>query len=193
MKRLTQTNTEKGNCWQTAIACLLDVDPETLPPQSELDHYTGEEKQAGMDGWYSYTNILNGYLDVHHKKRYFELPAWEAEGLGLDQTHDCILCGPTIRTSESYRIHHCVVKPHGQEIWDVHPSRAGLTAVERYGFIVPNIRRDEEQLKWEARMREGSPGYQIVFGCLCPEHGLSTVRQRIKDFRTKTAIANEVG
>lgn len=63
MKYFTQSQlAPHGNCWQTAIACILEVEPDTLPPQSEIDTWPHEV----LGGWGMYSNCLQGYLRKHH-------------------------------------------------------------------------------------------------------------------------------
>ena len=47
-----------------------------------------------------------------------------------------LMYGPTIRTRRS-GINHVVVAHRGVAVWDPHPSRAGLIAVESWGVIAP--------------------------------------------------------
>lgn len=134
MRELTQTTTgEWGNCWQTCVACLLDIDPETMPSQADLC------QKRGTDGYYSgpgYWNPLQAFLRDHHALTYFEVQALAMAGLVVKEPGLHMTAGPTVRTP-STGLQHVVVARHGEMIWDPHPSRAGLTKVERVGLLLP--------------------------------------------------------
>ena len=120
LRRQTQTNLDPGNCWQTAVACVLDVDADELPPQVQ------------SDARFSYLNDLNCYLDTHHNGlTYVEVHQPAIHALGGPALH--VMSGPTVRTPTS-GVNHVVVARHGEMLWDPHPSRAGLTAIERWGL-----------------------------------------------------------
>lgn len=140
MRALTQTSLHPaGNCWQTCVACIVDVDPEVMPPQAEYDW-----KKVGPDGKAeygpSYFNALNRYLRRHHELTYIELHAPD-EAFSLirtatpDQLH--MLTGRTARSDAQGGARHVVVARGGQMIWDPHPSRAGLLDEVRWAFLVP--------------------------------------------------------
>lgn len=126
MKRYTQTDTEHGNCWQTAVACVLEVEPGMLPSQVAIEG----AKQ-------SYWNALNSYLIQHHGLFYSEL--FDYQLAGLQTAPDWfgghhVLCGPTVRTPVNGR-NHVVVARFGEAVWDPHPSGAGLTEVHKWGVL----------------------------------------------------------
>lgn len=156
MRKLTQTNLFPiGNCWQTVVACILDIDPETMPDQSklELQDEKGERK--------TYHNHLQEYLAVHHDMRYVSI--WEEQFGGVLPKKDLLYmwCGPTIRTPETGAT-HVVIAQNDQMVWDPHPSQAGLTKVTSWGFLLPMIPAWRET---RTRMREsGSIG-----PCQCPK------------------------
>lgn len=169
MKEFTQSNTDPGNCWQTAIACVLEVDPSTLPDQVLIER---SEKRL-FDGWLSYNNALQGYLGKHHGLRYIENQAWQLAAMGAKPGFH-IICGPTVRTPGhrarvgGAHIHHCVVARDGVPVWDVHPSRAGLTEPHewRWGCLVSPPK--ELVAEWHGRGLE-DPDYRRVFiDCVCP-------------------------
>lgn len=156
MKEYTQS---KGNCWQTAIACVFEVEPDSLPPQDIWDVRKGK-------GWAcSYHNVIQGYLWKHHGRMYCELAEYEFSGVMVRDPGWHILIGPTIRTTDDHPINHAVVGRYGELAWDPHPSRAGLTAVEKWGLFPPmpdKIRASRE------RYEPGSEGWRVFVGCLCP-------------------------
>jgi hypothetical protein len=121
-----------GNCWQTCVACILDVEPETLPSQAEIERVPPGEKWGKH-----YGNALNAYLRRHHGLFYVQLdPHQVAPFARLREPGHHLLVGPTVRTPET-GAKHVVVARHGEPIWDPHPSRAGLTGVTGWGFLVP--------------------------------------------------------
>lgn len=170
MKRYTQTNLSPGNCWQTAVACLLEVEPETLPPQVEIERWPS----GALGGWKSYSNCLNGYLNKHHGLCYSEIQRYQMKCvLPLREYH--LLIGPTVRTEQTRR-NHVVVARNREPVWDVHPSRAGLIAVESWGLLGPIDYESERE--WRAR-KGADTDYMLVFSCLCPTCGLEEARARV--------------
>lgn len=146
VREQTQTNLDPGNCWQTCVACLLDVDADALPYQNAPSKF-------------SYLNALNAYLDTHHGLVYVEVHRPAIAVLPPPELH--LMSGPTVRTPTS-GVNHVVVARRGELAWDPHPSRAGLTAVERWGLVMPmpddwKRQRDEWRRKNVAEIR-----------CVCP-------------------------
>ena len=136
MRELTQTAVGTvGNCWQTCIACILDLDPNTLPDQTLYDW-----RRPGEDGKTiygpSYSNALNGYLRKHHGLAYTEIYDFQFVALTIKEPGIHLLAGPTVRTADN-GMQHVVVARHGEMIWDPHPSRVGLLKGERIGLLVP--------------------------------------------------------
>lgn len=186
MHRHTQSNLDPGNCWQTAVACILEVDPDTLPPQVELEAMEREHRL--FDGWGSYGNILQGYLWRHHGLRCTRLEEWQARGLHIENLG--VLCGPTVRTAAleaagKPHVHHAIVGWYTRstrdwhQYWDPHPSRAGLLEVDSVEYL---IERDEKDIAHTDKMcakhrAEGNEASTMVFlGCLCPQHELGWAR-----------------
>ena len=134
MLEFTQTSFgDVGNCWQTSVACLLEVEPATLPDQTKCD-LTGPNGRRLPP---SYMNLLNGYLRKHHGLAYVELhtpglldiitvkePGWH------------LLTGETTRSVEGSP-RHVVVGRYGQMVHDPHPSRAGLSNDIKLAFLIP--------------------------------------------------------
>ena len=152
MRRLTQTNIETGNCWQTAIACILDLDPAAMPDQAAIE---------GKSSRRSFHNALLAYLELHHGLFYSELFDYQFSALRVKEPGYHLLLGPTERTPVNGQ-HHAVVGRYGQAIWDPHPSRAGLVAVERWGLLAPI----PERLR--AIRDEGRAMGRSELECLCP-------------------------
>lgn len=140
MIELTQTHlTPYGNCWQTAIACLLGLPAEALPDQHVIERDAADPGAANYAGHFSYANALNAYLTKHHGLGYIQEPAWRVGAFTLREPGFHLLIGPTVRTREDGdgpRILHCIVGKHGRHRWDPHPSHAGLTRVISWGWLV---------------------------------------------------------
>ncbi len=147
MRQLTQTvtmtaeNGWAGNCWQTCVSCLLDLDPEVLPSQADCD--LRETDADGRPGKFrdspSYYGRLQAYLRVHHNLTYIEVHGPE-ELFGLikvasDQPH--LMTGRTPRSDSAGGSRHVVIGQEGRVVWDPHPSHAGLTEDIRWAFLVP--------------------------------------------------------
>jgi len=139
MIELTQTSLyPKGNCWQTAVACLLEIDPELLP--SQVDSYYYEKREDGTEvKRMNYNNPLQTYLIKHHNLAYVELhsPPETLEFLQVAPPGFHIMTGLTVRSAEYGGERHVVVGRYGKVAWDPHPSRAGLIGEINWAFIVP--------------------------------------------------------
>ena len=179
LQYFTQSSLSPGNCWQTAIACLLEVDPELLPPQHEIEAIPNAGGVLG--GWGSYSNVLNGYLGKHHGLIYSEIQAYQFGSVRpIMPGHT--MCGPTVRTETlkkngSYHIHHCVVGVEGKAVWDVHPSRQGLIEVKSWGIL-----GELQPVSLADRKRFAKdPAADLVFNqCLCPKCNLDKLREMVR-------------
>lgn len=139
MNRYVQSNVSPGNCWQTAVACILEVDPAELPDQVAIS----EVKTGPFEG--SYNNALQKYLQVHHGLVYSCLHGYQKDGVTPRGWH--MIEGRTVRTDTNGGVQHVIVGHCGEPIWDPHPSGEGLTSVERVSFLTP--RREElERGEW---------------------------------------------
>lgn len=155
MRELTQTTLHpRGNCWQFAVACLLDLDPADMPQQ--FDHYTQQDPDAGAESLWSlsYSNPLNAYLRKHHGLAYVEIFSPPEVFVHMRAVGLHMLTGRTIRSAAQNDGWHVVVAHDGEMVWDPHPSRAGLTEVLRWAFLTafPSA--------WERQWRD-TP-------CVCP-------------------------
>jgi hypothetical protein len=173
-----------GNCWQTAVACLLGVEPDTLPPQSEIEAWPN----AALDGWGGYSNCLQGYLRAHHNLCYITIREHEFTAVRAVRP-EMILSGPTVRTAQARlrgekELDHAIVGVNGIQVWDPHPSRDGLLHVIEWGLLAAHIPRlwDEEHTARQERLRKHSPAYGLVFDCLCPFHNLNAARDLALNF-----------
>jgi hypothetical protein len=154
VRELTQdTFHPRGNCWQFAVACILDVDPATMPAQ--FDHYAQNDPADHASLWHlSYGNALNAYLRKHHGLAYVEIfsPPEVFEQMRAVGYH--MLTGRTVRSAAQNDGWHVVVAQDGEMVWDPHPSRAGLTEVMRWAFLTPFPKT------WERGFESAS--------CVCP-------------------------
>lgn len=154
MRQQTQSNLDPGNCWQTAIACVLNVPAADLPDQVAIE----AAKQF-------YKNAVNAFIFVHLGPRiYVDTDELTTPGVRPIGYH--VIIGPTVRT-EAQRaagrehFHHAIVGLDGDPFWDPHPSRAGLLSTHIWGVVVP---LPAHAIEWrKKRMAEGS------MLCVCPK------------------------
>lgn len=128
MIEYTQSNLDPGNCWQTVVASVLEVPPERLPDQTVCD--LGEMPK------YRYQNELGAYLRKHHNLAYVSLQPYFMGVLEVRAPGVHFMSGETVRTPET-KARHVVIARYGELLWDPHPSRAGLTSVFYWSFLVP--------------------------------------------------------
>lgn len=138
MLKLTQTSLyPKGNCWQTAVACLLDIPAEQLPSQAD-SYYSKIDRDSGETTWHmNYNNRLQAYLKKHHKLAYIELwqPQETLSQLRIVGYH--LMSGTTVRSAAYGGQRHIVVGYEGKVFWDPHPSQAGLLDEIRWAVLCP--------------------------------------------------------
>lgn len=168
MIECTQTVLSPGNCWQTAVACVLDLAPEKLPDQTVCDlWYKPNPEESGT--WTRrepfYSNELGAYLKKHHGLAYVNLHPHFMSTLEVKDPGIHFMSGKTVRTPAS-RENHVVVARYGELLWDPHPSRAGLVEVIYWAFLVPY---PAEWSKYSSRETS----------CHCPECGGFQVEQSI--------------
>lgn len=139
MREHTQSNIDPGNCWQTAVACLLDVEPTELPDQTLFDR-----REVQPDGSFRYVgpyynSALNAYLREHHGLGYVELhyPPELYTALQVREPGLHLMTGRTVRSTTNGNQRHIVVARFGELLWDPHPSRAGLLGDVNYAFLIP--------------------------------------------------------
>jgi hypothetical protein len=158
MRELTQSSEGLvGNCWQTCVACILDVDPETLPSQKVLDACTQQADSTVKRVGPGYNNALQSYLQHHHGLAYVELhlPREAYASLSIRGYH--MMTGTTVRSAAMDGLRHVVVGLDGQQHWDPHPSRAGLLDDIHWAMLVPY------PAQWRKWGWDDMP-------CVCPEH-----------------------
>lgn len=119
MRKLTQTRlhkppNQKGNCFPTVLACLLDKD-------SPEDVIQIQEYYDNKGGWY------------HHLEEWLE-----KEGYYLGD------CKQHLYNDEYYMVsgntergtYHITIYQNGKLFHDPHPSRVGLKTEERFEILV---------------------------------------------------------
>jgi hypothetical protein len=122
--RLTQTITDAGgpvpgDCWRTAIACLLDLREPTDAPHFIHEHADGHDT-AWWEASVAFVadRVPAGQSLVLIKPRF---PVYEDPENGNPHV---IATGPSPRGDW---LHSVVVDARtGELVWDPHPSRAGL-------------------------------------------------------------------
>lgn len=154
MREYVQSNTSPGNCWQTCVACILDIEPDFLPSQVDV-----EEGRLGENK--SYWNALQAYLYTHHNLAYTELRDSVWEILQVKDPGYHMLLGATERTPKT-GIYHVVVARYGTQIWDPHPSRAGLTEIRGWGLLIPYPNQ------WRKSREDGLARDDKSYYCFCP-------------------------
>lgn len=125
LRRQTQSNTTPGNCYQTAVACVLDLPADDLPDQVAIE-------AAGDD----YFGVLQAFVWHHRGLGLYEVQDWLTAGVQVREPGWHVMSGTTVRTAES-GMHHAIVGRYGQPFWDPHPSRAGLLTVLEWSVIAP--------------------------------------------------------
>ncbi len=154
MIELTQTSLyPRGNCWQTAVACILEIDPVVMPPQCDYDLRIPQEDGSIKRGP-SYNNVLQMYLKKHHNLAYleFHIPVEGYAKLRIEGYH--LMTGTTVRSKDYDGERHVVVGHNGKVVWDPHPSRAGLLDEIHWAQLVP----------WPAAWNSGWQSGE----CVCP-------------------------
>lgn len=172
MIKYIQTSLSPGNCVQTSIACILNVNPETLPSQVYWEErWRNADEGLTFDGWGSYQNILDGYLATHHGLIYTMISDQVFPSLRVKSPGYHTVIGPTIRTQaqikdKSPHTIHCAVGRYGQLIWDPHPTHQGLLEIERWGVLAPVPQR---LIDYRIEKARTDKNYKRVFiDCCCP-------------------------
>lgn len=175
MKHFTQTVTASaangwaGNCWQTCVAMMLDVDPETMPAQAECDLCTTNDdgtRGSRVERAPYYSDRLRAYLREHHSLSYVEIHCPQ-ESLALLRVADPgwhMMTGLTIRSANYGGMRHVVIGRYGEVAWDPHPSHAGLLDEIQWSFLVPYPKawRKYDAQRWADGKQPDA--------CRCPMH-----------------------
>lgn len=122
-----------GNCWQYALASILDVPADDLPDQITAELHGRLE---------AYDAALRVYLGRHHGLAVRSIPLRsiaELHARAAELADPYLLFGPTVRTPIS-SVHHAVVGQGARVLFDPHPSRAGLAGVVRADVLVSGSR-----------------------------------------------------
>ena len=139
MIEYTQTNIIRGNCWQTAVASVMEIPPDQLPDQTVCDLWdkpNPEESGTWTRKEPFYQNELGAYLRKHHGLAYVSLQPHLLTALEVKSPGLHFMSGKTIRSAVS-KENHVVVARYGELLWDPHPSRAGLIEVIYWSFLIP--------------------------------------------------------
>lgn len=126
MKRYRQTNFDPGNCFQTAIACILEVEPSELPPQQ----FSTDSRE--------YDIAIAAFL----RKRFgLQLVrVWPYQfGAVRPIRPEHVMCGTMRKRFDGEGgERHCVVARDGVMVWDPYPTHPGLVGdAEWWGVLAP--------------------------------------------------------
>ena len=139
MLEYTQTSLVPGNCWQTAIASVLEIPPERLPDQTVCDLW--DKPNPDESGTWKrlepfYSNELGAYLKKHHGLAYVNLQPHFMGAVDVKPPGIHFMSGKTVRTKLS-KENHVVIAKYGELLWDPHPSREGLIEIIYWAFLIP--------------------------------------------------------
>lgn len=116
MQFLTERG-EVGDCVRACTASILGVDPATVP-HFVRDHYS--DWRGPWEEWLEARGLT--IVEVDPRQRPVCL---------------YLACGPTVRCKEYRPAAHMVVMNWTKVEHDPHPSRAGLTSIDRVYLLVP--------------------------------------------------------
>ena len=110
---------ERGNCLCACFASILEIPLDTVPDFGAL-HDSGGSWTRALQQWLSPMNL--GYIVVAPGALKFRIP-------------ECyhVIGGGSPRGCTSG---HAVVGFAGKAVFDPHPSRAGLTNIDEFGFLI---------------------------------------------------------
>jgi hypothetical protein len=151
----------------------LDIPAEELPPQVDIEAASKTDTRFG--GHFSYLNAVQAYLRKHHGDlSYFEVPTWQLAQAKVFGEH--MIIGPTVRTEKAKEagLPHClhvVLGVDGEMVWDVHPTRVGLTRADKFGFLgqaPPEWANRPDQIEAELNSWKEGRRDSIMRLCCCP-------------------------
>jgi len=121
----------KGNCFQAAVASILELPLEDVPHVMIHDDW-----DVRLHEWLSQFNLWTVAVDAKIAKEYNHIPA-----------------GYHLISGQSPRgdFWHTVVGYQGEMVHDPHPSRDGLTEEEVWRFFVPTLERGSFRLSVTCR------------------------------------------
>jgi hypothetical protein len=124
-------NGEVGDCVRACTASILGLNA------SEVPHFVGEHSGNWRSHWEDWLEA-RGLIVVEIDPR---------------RRPDCLYlgCGPTVRTKEYRPAAHMVVMEGIGVAHDPHPSRAGLTTLDRVYVLVPKSPAGRLALQEEGR------------------------------------------
>lgn len=122
--RLHEEGVVHGDCWPTAVECVVGLPLGTLP--------RWEQQECWGDYWYR----VMAYLYHHHG---LTTQRVDSALLGdMVTAHGYHLAsGPSPRAAPGEDLYHAVVARDGAVIHDPHPTRDGLVRVDYWEFLVP--------------------------------------------------------
>jgi hypothetical protein len=107
-----------GNCFATALACILELPVEEVPNFCETDDW-----RLRVDAWLAQFGLF--YMDIELKD-------------GLTAPEVFAAAGYHVISGDGPRgCRHSVVGRAGCFVHDPHPSGEGLLTKEEFGFLVP--------------------------------------------------------
>lgn len=121
MRRHTQTilhvpGESVGDCWRTAIACLLDLDEPTQVP-----HFVADYPEEGPGWWYASVEFVERNMPGWTLENYdAQFPAY----LEPEQAPQFVI----VSGRSPRGVPHAVIADAvtGEIVWDPHPDRTGL-------------------------------------------------------------------
>lgn len=123
----------KGDCWRASLASLLEMRLADVPAFQLMPDFV-------TNWWWPTVS----FLEV--KNWCCQLVNWQGQQASIDQAieiaHELQL--PTVMSGPSPRLHdtkHCVAFFRG-ELWDPHPSRAGIGAVDDMVVLFNGAKED---------------------------------------------------
>jgi hypothetical protein len=109
-------NGRYGDCWRTAIACLMG-----LPDPTEVPHFVADDLTGGEHYWTATNRWLNGH-------GYYLNTVWLDE---VPPGRVAVASGKSPRGTQ-----HAVLWRNGTLWHDPHPDRTGLTTVDASAFVL---------------------------------------------------------
>lgn len=112
--------TQKGNCFQAAVASIMDLTLEQVPNFIEF---------SDDEWWDKFCDFirLNGYEYETH----WEPPAGYSIGSGISP-----------RATKDHKITHAVICLDGVMVFDVHPDRTGIVGNFNYWETITPIKKE---------------------------------------------------
>lgn len=126
-----------GNCYQTTIGCLLEIEPSQIPNVETLFHIEDE------DLWYHVMNsflkskgleiITDNRFKVFHDENYGYEDGFRSNLISTLADKYYLVSGKSSRG-----VNHICIYQNGKLFWDCHPSREGLLE-ETYFEVLEKI------------------------------------------------------